>query len=92
MSEYDERPQDERREPRTGDARSAGPLPAGAPDEGVADIEGSLSKTDGWGGNEGPELSPEQVAGLQQRQEPVAAADFGEAFTGDLGRTDEDPA
>ena len=56
-----------------------------------AHADHDLSKPDprveGWGGNDdAPELSAEQAAALQQREEPVAAADFGLPLTGDLGR------
>lgn len=43
-----------------------------------------------WGPNEEDhELSVEQAERLQEREEPVAHADFGMALTGDLGRTDD---
>ena len=58
-----------------------------------AHADHDLSKPDprveGWGGNDdAPELSAEQAAALQQREEPVAAADFGLPLTGDLGRAE----
>jgi hypothetical protein len=58
-----------------------------------ADHDRDLSKPDprveGWGGNDdAPELSQEQAAALQEREEPVAAADFGLPLTGDLGRAE----
>ena len=49
----------------------------------VPERDGRLA---GWGGNEGPELSTEQVTQLQEHDEPVADADFGGLLTGDLGR------
>jgi hypothetical protein len=43
----------------------------------------------GWGGNpDAPPLSDEQVARLQEHEEPVAAANFGAALTGDLGNAE----
>jgi hypothetical protein len=46
-------------------------------------------RTRGWGSNEdAPPLSDQQVAGLQEHEEPVAAADFGGAFPGDLGNAE----
>ena len=46
-------------------------------------------RTEGWGGNpDAPKLSDEQVARLQEHEEPVAAANFGAALTGDLGNAE----
>jgi hypothetical protein len=46
-------------------------------------------RTEGWGGNpDAPPLSDEQVARLQEHEEPVAAANFGAALTGDLGNAE----
>src|SRR5215213_9194309 len=46
-------------------------------------------RTRGWGGNpDAPPLSDEQVARLQEHEEPVAAANFGAALTGDLGNAE----
>ena len=46
-------------------------------------------RTEGWGGNpDAPPLSNEQVARLQEHEEPVAAANFGAALTGDLGNAE----
>ena len=46
-------------------------------------------RTEGWGGNpDAPPLSDEQVAGLQEHEEPVAAANFGAELTGDLGNAE----
>jgi hypothetical protein len=46
-------------------------------------------RTQGWGGNpDAPQLSDEQVAGLQEHEEPVAAANFGAELTGDLGNAE----
>ena len=46
-------------------------------------------RTEGWGGNpDAPALSDQQVAGLQQHEEPVAAANFGAELTGDLGNAE----
>ena len=42
-------------------------------------------RLDGWGGHEGPALSAEQAARLQDHDEPVAKGDFGGAVSGDLG-------
>jgi hypothetical protein len=43
----------------------------------------------GWNGDPGtPRLSDEQVARLQEHEEPVAAANFGAALTGDLGNAE----
>lgn len=58
-----------------------------------AHADRDLSKPDprveGWGGSDdAPELSAEQAAALQQREEPVAGADFGLPLTGDLGRAE----
>ena len=47
-------------------------------------------RLEGWGGNDGPELSEEQAAGLQEREEPVAQGDFGGALKGDLGHAEEE--
>lgn len=49
----------------------------------MAGLERKLS---GWGGNDAPDLTPEQATGVQVHEEPVARADFGEQLTGDLGR------
>jgi NAD(P)-dependent dehydrogenase (short-subunit alcohol dehydrogenase family) len=54
----------------------------------VMDLDAMQSKLRGWGPNEGPELTAEQAAGLQKREEPVAAANFGEQLTGDLGNAE----
>jgi hypothetical protein len=46
-------------------------------------------RTEGWGGNpDAPQLSDDQVAGLQEHEEPVAAANFGAELTGDLGNAE----
>jgi hypothetical protein len=46
-------------------------------------------RTEGWGGNpDAPALSDEQVARLQEHEEPVAAANFGAQLTGDLGNAE----
>ena len=46
-------------------------------------------RTEGWGGNpDAPTLSDEQVARLQEHEEPVAAANFGAELTGDLGNAE----
>src|SRR5919107_3201247 len=46
-------------------------------------------RTEGWGGNpDAPPLSDEQVARLQEHEEPVAAANFGAELTGDLGNAE----
>jgi hypothetical protein len=46
-------------------------------------------RLEGWGGKEdAPDLSPEQVAALQESEEPVAAANFGAELTGDLGNAE----
>ena len=46
-------------------------------------------RTEGWGGNpDAPSLSNEQVARLQEHEEPVAAANFGAELTGDLGNAE----
>jgi|ERR671921_780158 hypothetical protein len=46
-------------------------------------------RTRGWGGNpDAPQLSDQQVARLQEHDEPVAAANFGAALTGDLGNAE----
>jgi hypothetical protein len=46
-------------------------------------------RLEGWGGNpDAPQLSDEQVARLQEHDEPVAAANFGAALTGDLGNAE----
>jgi hypothetical protein len=45
-------------------------------------------RLDGWGPNDGPELSTDQAEGLQERDEPVAAGNFGGAFSGDLGNAE----
>ena len=63
----------------------------GAPNAGldesvIVDLEAQQRKLSGWGGNTGPELSPEQVEGLQQTDEPVAQGDFGELVKGDIGK------
>jgi hypothetical protein len=43
----------------------------------------------GWGGNpDAPPLSDEQVARLQEHEEPVAAPNCGAALTGDLGNAE----
>ena len=50
---------------------------------------GSDRRLEGWGGNEHPEtLTDEQAARLQERDEPVAAGNFGGAFSGDLGNAE----
>ncbi len=46
-------------------------------------------RTEGWGGNpDAPALSDEQVARLQEHEEPIAAANFGAELTGDLGNAE----
>jgi hypothetical protein len=46
-------------------------------------------RLEGWGPNDdAPELSQEQAAGLQEREEPVAQGNFGGAFSGDLGNAE----
>jgi hypothetical protein len=46
-------------------------------------------RLEGWGGNDdAPDLSPERVAGLQESEEPVAAANFGAELSGDLGNAE----
>jgi hypothetical protein len=46
-------------------------------------------RTEGWGGNpDAPPLSDEQVAGLQEHEEPVAAGNFGAELSGDLGNAE----
>jgi hypothetical protein len=57
--------------------------------QGDRDLSQPDPRLEGWGGNDdAPELSDEQAAALQQREEPVAAADFGLPLTGDLGRAE----
>ena len=48
-------------------------------------------RLEGWGGapDDAPELTPEQAAGLQEREEPVAQGNFGGALKGDLGHAEE---
>jgi hypothetical protein len=56
---------------------------------GDRDLNEPDPRLEGWGGNDdAPELSEEQAAALQEREEPVAAADFGLPLTGDLGRAE----
>jgi hypothetical protein len=62
-------------------------------DDGQQDEErvvvGQDRRLDGWGGNDdAPTLSNQQVARLQEREEPVAAANFGRSLTGDLGNAE----
>src|SRR3954447_14307403 len=46
-------------------------------------------RTRGWGGNpDAPQLSDEQVARLQEHDEPVAVGNFGAALSGDLGNAE----
>ncbi len=45
-------------------------------------------KLEGWGPNEGPQLSEQQVARLQEHDEPVAAGDFGGLLKGDMGNAE----
>lgn len=45
-------------------------------------------KLEGWGPNEGPPLSGEQAARLQEHDEPVAAGDFGGLLKGDQGNAE----
>jgi NAD(P)-dependent dehydrogenase (short-subunit alcohol dehydrogenase family) len=54
----------------------------------VLDVGAVEGKLRGWGGNEEPTLSAEQAAGLQKREEPLAAANFGDLLTGDVGRAE----
>jgi|1185.fasta_scaffold172400_1 hypothetical protein len=57
--------------------------------QGDRDLSQPDPRLEGWGGNDdAQELSDEQAAALQQREEPVAAADFGLPLTGDLGRAE----
>jgi hypothetical protein len=59
-------------------------------DEKLATAASTLERrTEGWGGNpDAPNLSNEQVARLQEHDEPVAAANFGAELTGDLGNAE----
>jgi len=59
--------------------------PVGTTGATAGELAARERKLSGWGGQEAPELSPEQAAGLQEREEPVAAANFGAALSGDLG-------
>lgn len=53
------------------------------------EVVGHARRLEGWGGNEdAPELTDEQAAQLQKHEEPVAAANFGKALTGDLGNAE----
>jgi hypothetical protein len=45
-------------------------------------------RLEGWGPNERPDLSPEQVARLQEHDEQVADADFGGLLKGDMGNAE----
>ncbi len=55
---------------------------------GVGGADGDDRRLEGWGGNEGPQLSAEQAARLQEREEPVAAGDFGSPLRADLGNAE----
>lgn len=45
-------------------------------------------RLEGWGPNEKPELSAEQLARLQDHDEQVADADFGGLLKGDMGNAE----
>jgi hypothetical protein len=45
-------------------------------------------RLEGWGGRDAPPLSPEQASRLQERDEPVAAGNFGGPLSGDLGNAE----
>ncbi len=49
---------------------------------------GTDRRLQGWGGHDGPALSDEQAARLQEREEPVAAGNFGAQLSGDLGNAE----
>lgn len=52
--------------------------------------ENTDRRLEGWGGkDDAPELTDEQAAGLQEREEPVAAGNFGRELRGDLGNAPE---
>lgn len=54
------------------------------PQEPVRDLSEPDRRLEGWGGNDdAPELSDEQAAALQEREEPAAVFDFGTAFSAD---------
>ena len=54
----------------------------------VPDFEAQQHKLRGWGGTEDHDLSDDQAAALQERPEPIAQGNFGEALSGDLGRAE----
>ena len=65
------------------------PMSENNPSQPVRDLSEPDPRVEGWGANEdAPALSDEQAAALQEREEPVAAANFGNALTGDLGRAE----
>jgi hypothetical protein len=93
---------DEGRNPGTGEGASAETQPGDAgdvlqqtdDDDTAAEKQATAAstaerRTQGWGGNpDAPRLSDEQVARLQEHEEPVAAANFGAELTGDLGNAE----
>lgn len=57
--------------------------------DGGVDPTAAEEKVRGWGPDEHvPPLTADQARRLQEHDEPVAAANFGAALTGDLGRAE----